>query len=475
MKQVFGAFLIAAYLLIPTVARAQMSDATRFTQLDRNDPLAVSNVSLGADSAANTLRVCFAFRNLTSKDVTSAQFHFVIQDQFGTDHLSANFIRNANGAFPSGSVASPPNVTSPGFTDTNSGSQSCWTTNASSNELAGINNSGKILITVAGVAFGDGTRWARGGTFPRAFNSDGSVFVFVPQPFVTSWTTVPDSSPVVVTAAGVRSLGGGDPKMQQCISFRTSTNKVATSIFFRYVFSDANGIPVPGENWHWTATGTFTPPILIADKCWTAALPPVATIQRMRREVISVEDVTFADGTEWKRGTQYFKAFSADGTAFTGPQPVVAAVTQPAPGTAPGLPAPSQTPSGFGGVIGPSGQQFGEIAWIVPTSLAQTALVTGSAIDKPTLFEAQHAAMEACEASAVAQAQDKSRCTLLIQGRGLNSAATRCAVLGMSGARFDLGLGLTLDDADLDLINKIRASGGSIEGIRYTVKVCNTQ
>jgi hypothetical protein len=471
MKRLARVFALAVFLALPQPASAQMVNATQFTQFDRNDPLAVSNVSMGP-ATASSLRVCFAFRNLTSKDVTSAQFHFVIQDQFGADRLSANFIRNANGVFPSGSITSPPNV-GPGFTDTNSGSQSCWTMPATLNDLNGLSNGSKIVVTVTGVAFADGSRWTRGATFPRAFNFDGTAFFFTPPQFSTSWTTEQDSAPVVVIAAGVRSLGGSDPKMEQCISFRTTTNKPATSIFFRYLFRDANNVPVPGQNWHWIATGTFTPPILIADKCWTGALAPAATIANMRSEVISVEEVTFADGSQWKRGMPYFKAFAANGSPYSGPQPVVASVV-PGPGGSL-TPAPSQTPSGFGGTIGPSGQQFGEIAWIVPTSAGQTTLVTGSAVDKPTLFEAQHGAMEACEANAVAQSQDKARCTLLIQGRGLNSATTRCAVLGLSGARYDVGLGRTLDDADLDLINKIRAAGGSIEGIRYTVKVCNTQ
>jgi hypothetical protein len=222
-----------------------MTDVSQFVVTDANDPLSIFNVSLGA-AAQNALRVCFGFKNLSSKGVTSAEFHFAIKDQFGADRMTATLVRNANSAFGSGRVVDPPDPSAGGFSDTNDGSQSCWTFAAQNGNLQGLGNGSKMEILVQAVRFSDGTTWQHGATFARAFNHDGSAFEFVPEPFHTTWSTNADSAPVVVTGAAVR-ITIPDVRMEQRISFRNTANKTATGIEFAYFFSDASGTPLPNE------------------------------------------------------------------------------------------------------------------------------------------------------------------------------------------------------------------------------------
>jgi hypothetical protein len=203
-------------------------------------------------------------------------------------------------------------------------------------------------------------------------------------------------------------------------------------------------------------------------------LPTVDNIRRMRRETIRVNIVSFSDGTQWRRGSDYFKAFSADGSPFSGQQPIVAnldngnttqvQLLQPVQPTQPVAPAANS----LGGVVGPSGQQFGEIAWIKGS---QTAV--GMATDKSSAFQAQFAATSACQAKAADQ--DKDKCELILKGLGLNSAATRCATMVFDGRAYAIGLGRSLDDSDIDAVNKLRSFGGSVEASRTLVKGCNSQ
>jgi hypothetical protein len=475
MKQAVGAVLMLALLIFPVAARSQaMTDVSQYVVTDANDPLSIFNVSLGAANQ-NALRVCFGFKNLTSKGVSSAEFHFAIKDQFGADRMTATLVRNANSAFSSGRVVDPPDPSAGGFSDTNDGSQSCWTFAAQNGNLQGLGNGSKMEILVQALRFSDGTTWQHGATFARAFNHDGSAFEFVPEPFHTTWSTNADAAPVVVLGAAVRSITIPDVRMEQCITFRNVTNKTATGIEFAYIFSDASGTPLPDAlNFRSTFSGTFSPPILIENKCWTAALPAVDNIRRMRRETIRVNIVSFSDGTQWRRGSDYFKAFSADGSPFSGSQPIVANLDNgnntPVQSFGPVQPVqpPAPVSNSLGGVVGPSGQQFGEIAWIKGS---QTAV--GMATDKASAFQAQFAATSACQAKAADQ--DKDKCELILKGLGLNSAATRCATMVFDGRAFAIGLGRSLDDSDIDAVNKLRSFGGSIEAARTLVKGCNSQ
>jgi hypothetical protein len=468
MKRTLVAWLVCAFIALPAGASAQQTmDATKALSTNVNDPLAITSLTLAGVPSRQAIRVCFAFMNLTALPVTSAKFHFAVVDQFGSQVLGADLVRNARSSFAPGQTVNPPDTSQAGFSDTNDGSQSCWlvpVTAEGIRQLQTVSNGGKLAITVLALSFSGGQVWQQGETFARAFNHDGTAHLVQ---FDTTWSTSADAAPVAITAAGIESTSGlgGGPRMQQCVSFRNITNKIATGVTLGYVFSDAAGTPLPNAlNWHNTFTGTFTPPILIENKCWTADLPAESVVHRMRHENVVVRGVTFADGSQWSQGTQYLKAFDNDGNHFSGPQPVVAAVAPAgSSAAAPSNAAPSQY---IGGSIGPSAQQFGEIAWVKGSLTA-----FGFAVDKATAFDAQYEAMSACRAHAGASS---GSCELLLNGRALNSPATRCVQLLVSGNVFAVGKGETQDAADLDAINSLRANGGSIDQAHSLVKACNS-
>jgi hypothetical protein len=435
---------------------------------DRQAPIAVSNVSISAGQDQR-MRVCFSFTDLTTNPIKSAEFHVALLDQFGSERLAANVIRNANSQFASGRQMDPPDFTASGYTDTNDGSQSCWLVASAAEATNAIQGSNDIRVSVKVTAmqYADGTTWHPGDTFVRAFNADGSAFRFVPEAFDTTWSSEPDTAPVTILRAGLRSyaLADNQPMMEQCVTFRNIGSKVATSIKIDYVFSDGNGTALPvAMDWHNTFTGTYTPPVLIEDKCWHAKLPPVATVRRMRAEVVRVLHVVYSDGSQWTRGDGWTKAYSGDGNALPSPLAMTGVVNPTTPNANPSAPS---TATGLGGVIGPSGQQFGEIAWDKTMNGG-----FGVAVNQPTAFEAQFQAMAQCRTRAGANG---GACTLMVNGQGLNSSATRCATLVSDGHVYGLGLGATPDSADLNAITSLSSRNGSIDSAKTIAKGCNVQ
>lgn len=475
VKRALTTCLLLAFVATPTAVMAQQRHIpNNLLTTNAQDPLSISNVVLGADVSRQSLRVCFSFINLTSKNVASARFHFALLDQFNQQLLSGNLTRNADSgsSFAPGQTVEPPDTTAAGYSDTNNGSQSCWlipVTNPAALQSANGQQISGLSINVLALSFADGSVWTPGQTFTRAFNRNGAAFVFTPEQFNTTWSTEPDTAPVAVTDASLESHSTSDNKgeMEQCVSFRNVTNKAASSITFSYVFNDGSGTPLPTSlNWHSTFKGKFTPPILIEDKCWTAALPAVATIRRMRHEIVRVRNVTFADGSQWAAGSQWVKGFNNDGTAFTGAQTLMAGVPSPGVGTSPGM-TPASPSDALAGTVGPTGQEFGEIAWVKGSGSA-----IGVSVDKPTVFDAQFDAMASCKAHAAGAA---GSCQLLLNGLALNSPETRCVVLLFDGKVFAVGRGGSQDAADIDGIARLTSSHGSVDAARALVKACNSQ
>lgn len=469
MRRALTAVLLVAFLASPRAVFAQRTiqiPSDRVTT-DSAAPVAVSDVTLGVDNSNSHLRVCFAFRNLALSGVTSVEFHVGILDQFDNERISTTVIRNANSQFSSGRRVNPPDPSASGYTDTNDGTQSCWlfSNTAEVNKLQGMNDL-KLLIKPTAVRFADGTTWRPGDTFTRAYNADGSAYVLQTEPFDTTWSTEPDTAPVAIVSAGIRSYASFDnqPKMEQCTTFRNITNKPATSIRIGYVFSDASGNPLPNnENWHDTFDGTYTPPILIENKCWTAPLPAKRIVRAMRSEVVRVTEVHFSDGSQWKRGDGWTKAYNGDGSPL--PSPLAMSGVAPPPGPNPSNPNSPSNAGGLGGVIGPSGQLYGEVAWDMSFDGG-----FGIAVNQASEFDAQYQAMSECKSRAGANA---GNCTLIAKGQALNSPSTRCATLISDGHIYRLGVGATPDDADVNAITTLRAAGGSPDAAKTIAKGCN--
>jgi hypothetical protein len=470
LRQALAAGLLFAFAAAPASVMAQQKrvpDSDVAT--NAGSPMAISGVVLSPNVKQQSLRVCFSLTNLTAQNVSSAKFHFALLDQFGQEVLGANLTRNAAGnGFAPGRTVNPPDITAAGYSDTNDGSQSCWlvaVTNPAALQSVNGEQISKMSLNVVAMTYVDGSVWTQGEKFARAFNADGSAFVFTPEQFQTSWSTEADTAPIAVTDASLESLASSDNKgqMQQCVSFRNVTNKVATAVKFAYIFTDAGGAALPNSlNWHNTFAGKFTQPILIENKCWAATLPPVSVVRRMRHEVVQVSSVSFIDGSQWTRGAGWVKAFNDAGNALSEPQTIAA-------GSISNVVSPpnAQSADSLAGTVGPTGQRFGEIAWVKGSISA-----FGVADDQATPFDAQFAAMSACKTRAGASG---GSCQLMLNGQALNSPATRCVILLFDGAHYAVGRGTSQEAADRDGINRLTSSGGSVDSARTIVKACNAQ
>jgi hypothetical protein len=316
-KRAFSTILLAIFVAAPIFAMAQQLDANRFLSVEAQDPIRVFDLTVGKTDSGG--RVCFAFENLTTKNVTSVKFHLALYDQFGQSPLvEQDLVRNAASSWAPGHVVHPPDTNAAGFKDTSDGSQSCWLITNNVTADSSINYQAKIKITVLAMTYDDGSVWQSGDSFSRAYNADGTAYVYVPEPFDTSWSTVADSAPVAVTDAGVRSFAdfSNTAKMELCASFRNITNKVATSVKINYAFTDGAGNAVQSD---WIReTGTFTQPILIENKCEDLSFPGTDNVRRMKYMVVTVTEVHFNDGSSWTSGQQYVKAYDNGGTAVAG-------------------------------------------------------------------------------------------------------------------------------------------------------------
>lgn len=448
----------AVFLCVPALSLAQNQGSTQSMDsvltVDRRGPVAFSNSTIGLNSKKN-VEVCFTYRNLTATPASSFEFSFYIYDQFNNERLSKKNY-----------VVTPQSTVYPGGT-----ASACMDTGisgqAASGAVSGVTDSGKVVLEVNGISYASGAVWHTGDSFTRAYAYDGSAYVYTPPSFNLTWYGVPDGAPVAVTASSVESfsdvLDGNKPKFRQCTTFRTVTNKTASSIKIVYLFENGDYHRVDGYT-H-TFAGTFTPPILIQDKCWAMPLMSEAMVRSIRHEKIEVTAVTFTDGSQWISNSAWFKAYTNDGVAYTGPQP------QPKPqasGSTNGTPAPAATsnPNMIGGVVGPTGQLYGEIYWdrlnSVAISVNQSSYVN-AAIDAGAKCQAHSSSPSSC-AAIIGQT-----------GAGLNSPATRCAVLLFDGRHYVLGVGRDPDAAAADSVNKMVTAGGHVDGARTLAKGCNDQ
>lgn len=474
--------LLLLLTAFPLAASAQSVDLT--PRVNAQDPLGYPQASISATSNGRG-RLCIGIINLTNRAVSSARIHFAIVDQFGSERVGLDFIRNFSPALGGGSRLSQPTPAS--VADTNDGSVSCWTFNVSNVDLNGVNSNGGVTLTTTALAFGDGQTWQRGTPIALEFNRDGTF----PQFAYARVTEEPDRAPVRITSASVRNAAefGGGVRTRPCASFRNVSNKVAASVTFVFILAKSTG----GSQWlRYVENGTFTPPVLIEEKCGQFAFVGGDVTRQTNELLVRVTAVRFTDGTGWQRGQPYTKGFTGDGQPYSGTAPPFVADTRfvgagdpdyaqrianlgsvpfsgppPGPGPAPGTsPAPNPlTPGGIGGVIGPSGQLFGDIAW-VPGMSATVA----SATDKGSVIDAGVAAMEVCRARAGAQAPN---CQLLIKGAGLNSPASRCASLVFDGSIYRVGFAPTPGDAELNALTDLRNASGDVARHQYLATICN--
>jgi hypothetical protein len=133
------------------------------------------------------------------------------------------------------------------------------------------------------------------------------------------------SSPIYIY--GLSLSNGSGRSFHQCVSFRNISNKEATDVDFSFVVTRYSG-PVEAD-FGYVDRGKFTPPVAIDDHCWTGALWPDHVVRLMASETVRVKEVTFADGTTWKPGMPFMRAYGNSGTPLE--RPVIVEPVTPSP------------------------------------------------------------------------------------------------------------------------------------------------
>jgi len=333
---------------------------------------------------------CIDFRVLSRKAVSAVRFTIHFRDTFNNEHFidvsnNASWNLDRKGSFGSGQVVRAnydPNVTY-----INDGNQSCWVVPATFSDT-GRNNVTKMSIETTQVAFTDGTVWRVGQSFDQAFQPNGTT-ERIPLNVSQRWLSQ-GHAPVELTASGTGYDFGGDP--QQCVSFRNVSQQVVSSVDFDVAYVDSAGNRLVQRSvGH---VGTFTPPVLIEDKCRNVNLGNADTMRRIARAEIMVRHVAFNDGTQWNGGEAFTRVYGNNGDRLASPL-FVAASNAPVPLAPNGLPFTGGTPPpvqvfGPGGNPVAPGQRYGAIA------VDRTATFAAVATDRDSPGNAAADAVDKC-------------------------------------------------------------------------------
>ncbi len=266
---------------------------------------------------------CIDFRVLSRKPVSAVRFTLHFTDQFNNEH----FIDVANGRpwnlerrgnFFSGQVVNANH--DPSKTYLNDQNESCWVVPAAFADT-GFRNITKMSIVTTQVAFTDGTVWTKGQSFDQAFLPNGNA-ARTPINVSQRWATA-SRAPIELVRSGTGYDFGGNP--QQCVSFRNVSGEVATTVDFTIDYLDGSNNTVLRRDV--SHVGTFTPPVLIEDKCTTVNLGNAAQIGSMRVAEVHVSHVVFNDGTQWHEGDGFTRVYGNNGDRLGSPIFVAASST----------------------------------------------------------------------------------------------------------------------------------------------------
>lgn len=179
--------------------------------------------------------------------------------------------------------------------------------------FGGRHITGTISRNLKRIAWSNGTYWTReseSGPAPTPRPTPTATPTPMPPRLVVS-TRVEgnESSPIYVYAASLSN--GYGSTFSQCVSFRNVSNKEATDVDFSFVVTRYSGHVE--ADFGYVDRGTFTPPIAIDRHCWSGRLWPRRTVELMSHETVRVKSVTFADGTVWKPGERFVRAYGNGG------------------------------------------------------------------------------------------------------------------------------------------------------------------
>lgn len=283
------------------------------------------------------------------------------------------------------------------------------------------------------------------------------------------WRNLSANAPVVVTRTST--WFNPDSSIRLCVNFRNVSNKAASRVRVTFEFDDSFDRPMRDAVLE--RSGSFGPGILIEGKMdllggnsdsFNNCVDRVAgTNSKPTIEKIDVTDVIFEDGTRWKKGEQFVRAFDNGGGRVV-PAPV--AGTGAAPGAAPSGSSPVVTiggATGVGGTVGPAGSLFGTIAWVAGSRTAYGVMVDAQSQD-----EADFAAMTACTKLNGGNAGCKPVARM-------TGADKKCAAIATDTVHIAVAQGPDLSSTIQTVLAVLAKAGGSIESNSIVANKCNSR
>jgi hypothetical protein len=282
------------------------------------------------------------------------------------------------------------------------------------------------------------------------------------------WRNLSGNSPILLTRTST--FFNNDGTIRLCVNFRNVSNKAASRVRVSFQFDDSFDRPMRDAVLE--RSGSFGPGILIEGKMdilggnsdsFNNCVDKVAgTTTKPTIEKIDVTDVIFEDGTHWKKGDPFVRAFDNGGnhiaaTPVGAPTP---AGTTPA-GTAPAVSIGGAT--AVGGSVGPTGGAFGTIAWIPGSRTAY-----GVSTDAASQSDADFAAMTVC----TQLAKGTPGCKPVVR---LYGADNKCGAIATDEAKFSTGRGPNMSATIQSVLQALAAAGGTIAGNSVIASACNTR
>ncbi len=279
------------------------------------------------------------------------------------------------------------------------------------------------------------------------------------------WTNLAGKSPIVPTMSSI--FGNQDGTARLCVSFRNVSNKPASAVRFTFEMDDLFGHPL--REAILDRSGSFGPGILIEGKMsdlggnsdsFNNCKNVTGTTMKPAREKIDVTEVTFSDGTRWRKGDSFMQAFDRSGNPVA-PASVSGASS---PGSAPGATRVDiGGATAVGGSVGGTGSAFGTIAWVEGSRTAY-----GVAVDAPTQDDADFTAMTAC----TQQNQGNPGCRPVVRMTGIDK---KCAAIATDGTKTAYGFGPDTSSTIQSVLAALAKAGGTIDSNSVVSSKCNSR
>jgi hypothetical protein len=277
------------------------------------------------------------------------------------------------------------------------------------------------------------------------------------------WRNLSGNSPIALTRTSTFFNPNGTIRL--CVNFRNVSNKAASRVRVSFEFDDSFDRPMRDAVLE--RSGSFGPGISIEGKMdllggnsdsFNNCVDNVAgTTAKPTIEKIDVTDVIFEDGTRWKKGEPFVRAFDNGGNRVAA-TPV--GTPAPVPGAAPGAVHVGGA-TGMGGTVGPAGTGFGAIAWIPGSRTAY-----GVSTDAATQEDADFAAMTKC----TQLAQGAAGCKPIVR---LFGATNKCGAIATDTARYSSAFGPDMSSTIQSVLQALAAAGGTIGANSVITSACN--